>query len=188
LSTALKDLAVELKIFVMSATQTNAKSDEDKSIKNESVIRGARSIIDKCDIACVVSRVTPEDEEILALPIQKCGMRPNQVTDVYKVRRGKYTNVRIWSYVDLGTCRKVDLFVTNERLQEIDDFQYLRFEFGEEQDLTDFINGLNDEVEKPIVHVPEIKVEDDREEITLEKVDEEENKANKVFGEGLLYP
>ena len=183
LSTALKDLAVELKIFVMSATQTNAKSDEDKSIKNESVIRGARSIIDKCDIACVVSRVTPEDEEILALPIQKCGMRPNQVTDVYKVRRGKYTNVRIWSYVDLGTCRKVDLFVTNERLQEIDDFQYLRFEFGEEQDLTDFINGLNDEVEKPIVHVPEIKVEDDREEITLEKVDEEEKKAKGLFGD-----
>ena len=183
LSTALKDLAVELKIFVMSATQTNAKSDEDKSIKNESVIRGARSIIDKCDIACVVSRVTPEDEEILALPIQKCGMRPNQVTDVYKVRRGKYTNVRIWSYVDLGTCRKVDLFVTNERLQEIDDFQYLRFEFGEEQDLTDFINGLNEEVEKPIIHVPEIKVEDDREEITLEKVDEEEKKAKGLFGD-----
>ena len=183
LSTALKDLAVELKIFVMSATQTNAKSDEDKSIKNESVIRGARSIIDKCDIACVVSRVTPEDEEILALPIQKCGMRPNQVTDVYKVRRGKYTNVRIWSYVDLGTCRKVDLFVTNERLQEIDDFQYLRFEFGEEQDLTDFINGLNEEVEKPIIHVPEIKVEDDREEITLEKVDEEEKKAIGLFGD-----
>ena len=64
LSTALKDLAVELKIFVMSATQTNAKSDEDKSIKNESVIRGARSIIDKCDIACVVSRVNHKTDTV----------------------------------------------------------------------------------------------------------------------------
>lgn len=184
LSTALKDLAVELKIFVMSATQTNAKSDEDKAIKNEAVIRGARSIIDKCDIACVVSRVTKEDEEILAIPIQKCGMKPNQVTDVYKVRRGKYTNVRIWSYVDLGTCRKIDLFVTNERLQEIDDFQYLRFEFGEEEDLTKFIESLNEEVEKPITMVqPIVNDEEDREANSLEKVDEEEKKAKGLFGD-----
>ena len=182
LSTALKDLAVELKIFVMSATQTNAKSDEDKSIKNESVIRGARSIIDKCDIACVVSRVTPEDEEILALPIQKCGVKPNQVTDVYKVRRGKYTNVRIWSLVDLGTCRKKDLFVTNERLQEIEDFQYLRFEFGDEEEAMKLIESLNDEVEKPVVSVSIAPV-DDREDITLEKVDEEEKKSKGILGD-----
>ena len=62
----------------MSSTQTNAKSDEDqKGIKNESVIRGARSIIDKCDIACVISRVTREDEERLAMPIEKVGIIPN---------------------------------------------------------------------------------------------------------------
>lgn len=78
LSTALKDLAVELDIFIMSSTQTNAKSDEEqKGIKNESVIRGARSIIDKCDIACVISRVTKEDEERLAMPIEKVGIIPN---------------------------------------------------------------------------------------------------------------
>ena len=184
LSTALKDLAVELKIFVMSATQTNAKSDEDKAIKNEAVIRGARSIIDKCDIACVISRVTKEDEEILAIPIQRCGIKPNQVTDVYKVRRGKYTNVRIWSYVDLGTCRKTDLFVTNERLQEIDDFQYLRFEFGEEEELTKFIESLNDEVEKPIITMqPTLDDDEDREANSLEKVDEEEKKAKGLFGD-----
>ena len=181
LSTALKDLAVELKIFVMSATQTNAKSEEDKAIKNESVIRGARSIIDKCDIACVVSRVTPEDEEILAIPIQRCGVTPNQVTDIYKVRRGRYTNVRIWSLVDLGTCRKKDLFITNERLQEIDDFQYLRFDFGEDDTIFDFIRELNQDVEKP--YVPEPLVEEEEVDNSLERVDEEEKKAKGLFGD-----
>jgi hypothetical protein len=129
-----------------------------------------------------VSRVTAEDEEILALPIQKCGQKPNQVTDVYKVRRGKYTNVRIWSYVDLGTCRKVDLFVTNERLQEIDDFQYLRFEFGEEEDLTDFIKSLNEEVEKPIT-APVVIAQEEEVINTLEQVDEEDKKSRGLFGD-----
>ena len=181
LSTALKDLAVELKIFVMSATQTNAKSDEDKAIKNESVIRGARSIIDKCDIACVVSRVTPEDEEILAIPIQRSGVTPNQVTDIYKVRRGRYTNVRIWSLVDLGTCRKKDLFITNERLQEIDNFQYLRFDFGEDDTIFDFVRELNQDVEKP--YVPEPLIEEEEIDNSLERVDEEEKKSKGLFGD-----
>lgn len=32
---------------------------------------------------------------------------------IYKLRRGKLSKIRIWQYVDLGTCRSVDLFVTN---------------------------------------------------------------------------
>lgn len=185
LSTALKDLAVELKIFVMSATQTNAKSDEDKAIKNEAVIRGARSIIDKCDIACVVSRVTPEDEEILAIPIQKSGRVPNQVTDVYKVRRGRYTNVRIWSLVDLGTCRKTDLFITNERLQEIEDFQFLRFDFCDDDEAINLMRDLNDGVEKPIskIELPPVEEEVDN---SIERIEEEEKRAKGMFGDLLL--
>ena len=29
---------------------------------------------------------------------------------MYKIRRGKYNRVRIWSKVDLGICRTEDLF------------------------------------------------------------------------------
>ena len=84
--------------------------------------------------------------------------------------------------VDLGTCRKKDLFVTNERLQEIEDFQYLRFEFGDEEEAMKLIESLNDEVEKPVVSVSIAPV-DDREDITLEKVDEEEKKSKGIFGD-----
>jgi hypothetical protein len=76
------------------------------------------------------------------------------------------------------------LFVTNERLQEIDDFQYLRFEFGEEEDLTKFIESLNEEVEKPITMVqPTVNDDEEREANSLEKVDEEEKKAKGLFGD-----
>lgn len=188
LSTALKDLAVELKIFVMSSTQTNAKSDEDKTIKNESVIRGARSIIDKCDIACVVSRVTKEEETALEGVIGLYGEPPNQVTDIYKVRRGKYTNVRVWSRVDLGTCRKEDLFITDEHLNIIQDFDSRNYKDSTQEERVEeiqtLIKELNANVEKPIVTL-EMEEEEDEVDNSLEKVDELENKEKGIFGEGL---
>ena len=33
--------------------------------------------------------------------------------DIYKLRRGRYKNVRIWGLYDLGTARWQDLFVTD---------------------------------------------------------------------------
>ncbi len=44
-STALKDLAVELNVFVMSSTQVNSNADNNQNIRNESTIAGSRSII-----------------------------------------------------------------------------------------------------------------------------------------------
>ena len=39
------------------------------------------------------------------------------VTDIYKVRAGEWTQVRIWSDVNLGNLRKKDLFVTDARME-----------------------------------------------------------------------
>ena len=44
---------------------------------------------------------------------------PTQVQDLYKIRRGKYNRVRLWSKVDLGTCRTEDLFLTDQNGNEI---------------------------------------------------------------------
>ena len=111
-STALKDLAVELNIFMMSSTQVNANADNNQSIRNEGSIAGSRSIINKADMA------RPTKEE-LAFFKNEAGVMfmPNIVTDVYKVRSGQWNQVRIWSDVDLGNLRKVDLFVTDARME-----------------------------------------------------------------------
>ena len=120
-STALKELAVELKVCMFSSTQVNANADSNATIRNESSIAGSRAVINKADIGMVMAR--PSKEELDFLSNLGLGI-PNIVTDIYKVRSGAWTQVRIWSYVDLGNLRKQDLFITDARMDVIDNFQY----------------------------------------------------------------
>lgn len=118
-STALKDLAVELNVFMMSSTQLNAKGDDNSNIRNESAIAGSRSVINKADIGAIMARPTKEELEFFKVE-GGISVLPNIVTDIYKVRSGEWNQVRIWSDVDLGNLRKKDLFVTNSRMEVID--------------------------------------------------------------------
>lgn len=120
LSTTLKDLASELNIFVMSGTQVNASADENRYIRNESSLAGGRATINKADYGFIMARPTPEELEVLKPNSDKYGIEPNLVTDVYKVRAGEWTQVRIWSYFDAGILKKEDLFLTNNRLEVLD--------------------------------------------------------------------
>lgn len=141
-STALKDLAVELNIFMMSSTQVNANADGNQTIRNEGSIAGSRSIINKADIGVIMARPTKEE---LAFFKNEGGVSfmPNIVTDVYKVRSGEYNQVRIWSDVDLGNLRKVDLFVTNARMEVLNIGLNYRYEVSWEADeASDTINLL----------------------------------------------
>lgn len=133
LSTTLKDLAAELDVFIMSATQVNGELEEKKGIKNQTCLRGAKSIADKVDVGCITMKVTQDELTTLDVLIQKKGIRPNQVTDIYKIRRGRYNDVRVWSYMDLGTCRKQDLFITDANFKEIEGFQTIRILFDEDK-------------------------------------------------------
>ena len=117
-STALKDLAVELQIFMMSSTQVNANADSNQNIRNEASIAGSRSIINKADIGVIMARPTKEELDFLHSD-GGLTLEPNIVTDVYKVRSGEWNQVRIWSDVNLGNLRKQDLFVTNARMEPV---------------------------------------------------------------------
>ena len=72
---------------------------------------------------------------------------PNLVTDIYKVRSGEWTQVRIWSIVDLGTMRKKDLFITNSRLEPIEGFydnvQYEIVDWEKSEEIISDIKKLN---------------------------------------------
>ncbi len=124
LSNQLKQLAKDYNIFVFSSTQTNAKAQEE-DFKDESCIRGARSVADKIDMGCVITRVDEKDFNSI-LPKLKIAARdgaldeeiasrkklPTHVIDIYKMRRGQYKNVRIWCRINLGTGEREDLFMT----------------------------------------------------------------------------
>ena len=115
-STALKDLAVELNVFMMSSTQLNAKGDDNSNIRNEASLSGSRSIINKADIGAIMARPTKEELEFLQTE-GGISIMPTMVTDIYKVRAGEWNQVRIWSDVNLGNLRKKDLFVTDARME-----------------------------------------------------------------------
>ena len=122
-ATALKDLADELDVAMFTSTQLNAKGDDNKDIRNEGTLAGGRSTINKADNGAVMARPTKEELEILA-PLYENNPenKPNLVTDIFKVRSGEWTQVRIWSDMNLGTLKKRDLFITDSRMDPIDNF------------------------------------------------------------------
>ena len=134
-STALKDLAVELNVFMMSSTQLNAKGDDNSNIRNEASLSGSRSIINKADVGAIMARPTKEELEFL----QNEGgisIMPTMVTDIYKVRSGEWNQVRIWSDVNLGNLRKKDLFVTDARMEVLNVGTYYNYQQNWESDVT----------------------------------------------------
>lgn len=131
LANQLKQLAKDYNIFIFSATQVNAGAMmDDSTFKNETCIRGAKSIADKADTAYIMSRIGDKTWNSL-MPIFKVAARdglidpdflvnrPTHVLDIYKMRRGRYKNVRIWTQLDLGNGKRKDLFITNADNQPI---------------------------------------------------------------------
>lgn len=179
LSAALKELAVELKVFVMSSTQTNSKGEDNSGLKNENVIRGSRAIIDKCDVACIISRISREEEEMISGLDIASGLIPNQVMDIYKVRRGKYTNVKVWSYTDLGTCRKQDLFITDTSYLPIEGFRTVQFMFEDNDNSTlEFLEQLNNGKIEINKEEAQLKLE----EIKMSSIEMQSKKGDGKFG------
>lgn len=207
LSTALKDLAVEQDVFMMSATQLNSSQDtNEKGIKNQNSIRGSKSIVDKADIAMIGGLVPDDQRDQIAPYVAKYGM-PTQVYDVYKVRRGKWTNLKIWSNVDLGTCRRSDVFVTDSNIKEIEvPIMEVNFDdnYGQYDDFVRHLNSnhslppraeqtfsIQQDSDLDSAHDESTETEDSEEEMDKqspyywEKVVEENNKNGELFG-GLL--
>ena len=207
LSTALKDLAVEQDVFMMSATQLNSSQDtNEKGIKNQNSIRGSKSIVDKADIAMIGGLVPDDQRDQIAPYVAKYGM-PTQVFDVYKVRRGKWTNLKIWSNVDLGTCRRSDVFVTDSNIKEIEvPIMEVNFDdnYGQYDEFVHHLNSsrplppradqtfsIQQDSDLDSAHSESTETEEDEEEMDKqspyywEKVVEENNKKGDLFG-GLL--
>lgn len=118
----LKDIAVELNIFMKSATQMNREWEQHKKgIRTQNMIRGSTAIADKIDVGSICLKVTDDDMIMLGPALQKLDMpSPTHVTDIYKARRSFYNNVRVWSRIDLGTCRVEDLFMTDANYNPIE--------------------------------------------------------------------
>lgn len=143
-TTTLKNLAIELDAFIMTSTQTNSEDDPKGGFRDFRNLEGSKAIRNLVDLGCIFARVTPDELQLISKFIDNFGLKPNIVTDVYKNRRGRWTNIRIWSYYDYGTCRKQDLFVTSATMKEkLEDFVIMDFKNQDEQDFSDLLALYN---------------------------------------------
>ena len=157
LANELKQLAKDYNLFIFSATQVNAGAmSEDGEFKNETNIRGSKAVADKADMGFVMTRVTDKLWNTLVpnlraainkgdLPAEVLSdekMKPTHVLDIYKMRRGRFKNVRIWTHLHLGTGYRRDLFITNadnlplpDRLSAFDGYRKVKIahESGEKK-------------------------------------------------------
>lgn len=117
---SLKAIANKHDIFLMSATQLNdswkeaSKNGEDIDY---TVVRGSKAIVDKVDLFCVMLPISKkeqkETDEISRSVNTFPNIAPNTVTHISKNRGNRYDNIKIFSYIDLGTVRVTDLFITD---------------------------------------------------------------------------
>lgn len=114
LSNKLKNYSRKFNVSIDAGTQVNDKSKDEKN-RDETIVRGAKSLIDKADGAMIA--MPPTEKELKKIePILRSLVNcptPNLVYSVYKNRGGKWNKVKIWMYIDYDTMRTRDLFVTD---------------------------------------------------------------------------
>lgn len=124
LSKKLKNMTAKYNVAIETCTQVSGDY-KNESNRDETIVRGAKAIIDKADSAMIASRPTVAElkkiETIMRNNISKA-KEPNLVYSIYKNRGGKHNKVKIWLYVDYDTMRVHDLFVTDYEYKLLPDF------------------------------------------------------------------
>lgn len=133
ISVKMKDICNKYDIFILSGTQLNG-SYKDAKVLDQNLLRGAKSIADRCDCGMILLEVTAEDREILKDIVEELGVEmPGIKMSVYKNRRGKYKNVIVWCRDRRDICRINPMFVTNFNYELIK-IDNLRIEIDEDKE------------------------------------------------------
>lgn len=154
-SDKLKTLCNQLDVFIFTASQLNGEYDN-VTVKDQRILRGSKALADKIDMGCITLEPSrAEREKIKPILAKMVGIpEPNRATWIYKCRRGHLVRVILWQYVDLGTCRTTDLFVTNN------DFKLIDVDFT----VIENVEQVVKENSIPIHQVPDPETEGDTEE------------------------
>lgn len=124
LSKKLKNFTRKFDISIDSFTQVTGDFKNEAN-RDQTIVRGAKSIIDKADGAMIampptekeLKKVEPILRELLNKPT------PNLVYSLYKNRGGKWNKIKIWLYIDYSTMRVHDLFVTDYEYKLVKDIE-----------------------------------------------------------------
>lgn len=113
LSSALKDAAKTLGIYIWTASQLSGDYKNAKEL-DAGYLRSAKSIADKVDVGSIIMPVREMDQPVIESYITKgFELQPNFVISVYKIRAGSYQNIKVYVNFDRSTCQMTDCFVTD---------------------------------------------------------------------------
>lgn len=111
-----------------SSTQLSGDFKNGRGVRDQSFIRSSKAVADKADVGCIMVRISDEEKATISPLIESLGLpMPTHVIDVYKNRRSRYNQVKIWTILDLGTCREKDILITTGDYEEIKDFKEIKF-------------------------------------------------------------
>lgn len=129
-SARLKNIATKYNIFICTATQLNRNSG-DRTQRDATSIRGGSAVIDKCDHALQLYKVTQQDLSAIETIINRTRLTPNFMHIVYKNRSGR-NNLIIWTIMNHGNMREKLAFITDGDYNLITDINPLDIEFKED--------------------------------------------------------
>lgn len=114
--TDLKACAEEFGLGILSMTQLNGQ-EKTQPVIDEHCLFGSKSMKNKVDGGMIMLKPTQKELEQTATLNTKRGFNqnpPNIVTHVYKARFSEYgQNLKVFQYLDLGTGRLQDYYVTD---------------------------------------------------------------------------
>ena len=123
ISNTLKEIAATYNVFIMSGTQLNG-TYEGKTIRNANMIRGSKAVADKVDLGMIGIRAPQEEIDAVRDYCMSKGLPiPNIVIDIYKNRRGRMCDIKIFRKFDYGTLRLIDVCATTNTYEILTDLR-----------------------------------------------------------------
>lgn len=129
LSKALKDLAKKYDVAILTGTQVNADIKDYRN-RDYQVLRGGKAVADKADGGSISMPITEAEKVLVEDYVTKYNatyrqgkepLYPNFVETVYKLRFSEFPKeCKIFSYYNLGTMRKIEMFCTDKEFEPID--------------------------------------------------------------------
>lgn len=129
-SSRLKNIATKYNIFICTATQLNRNSN-DRGQRDATSIRGGSAVIDKCDHAIQLYKVTQQDLSNIEAIVNRTRLTPNFMHVIYKNRSGR-NNLIIWTIMNHGNMREKLCFITDSDFNIITDIQPIDIQFKDE--------------------------------------------------------
>lgn len=133
-STKLKEWTDTYNISIDTWTQVNGDFAQD-AIRDQRLVRGSKAIIDKADVAGIMSK--PSEAELRKIDpyLRNCIIRDRLIClSIYKNRGSKFSNVKLWLDVEYDTMRVHDLFGTDYSYLYDDEIKQVTVHVNEDSD------------------------------------------------------